>query len=73
MDMLSGQQLLKKSGEVVNADDVLKDKKILAYYFSAHWCPPCLNFTPILTDFYNVSITSSLTLILVEDFVNYRS
>ena len=57
--MLKGQKLLRKSGEVVNADEVLAEKKIIAYYFSAHWCPPCRNFTPILADFYNVS-TSKL-------------
>jgi len=53
MDILTGQQLLKKTGEVVNANEALKDKKIICYYFSAHWCPPCRNFTPILADFYN--------------------
>jgi nucleoredoxin len=26
---------------------------IRAFYFSAHWCPPCRNFTPILADMYN--------------------
>merc|ERR1712156_101465 len=52
MDMLLGQKLLKKSGEVVNADEALSGKKIICYYFSAHWCPPCRNFTPILSDFY---------------------
>ena len=56
MDMLNHQKLLKKSGEVVNANEALRDKKIICYYFSAHWCPPCLNFTPILCDFYNVSL-----------------
>ena len=27
MDILTGQQLLKKTGEVVNANEALKDKK----------------------------------------------
>merc|ERR1712141_378121 len=52
MDMLKGQKLLKKTGEVVSADEALQGKKIICYYFSAHWCPPCRSFTPILSDFY---------------------
>ena len=54
MDSLEGQQLMRKSCEVVEANIVLEDKKILCFYFSAHWCPPCRNFTPILADFYSV-------------------
>ena len=39
----------------VSAESALEAKKVVAFYFSAHWCPPCRNFTPILGDFYTVS------------------
>ena len=32
--------------------DLLKDKKVIGVYFSASWCGPCQQFTPILAEFY---------------------
>uniref|UniRef100_A0A6B2LQ62 Thioredoxin domain-containing protein n=1 Tax=Arcella intermedia TaxID=1963864 RepID=A0A6B2LQ62_9EUKA len=32
--------------------DTLNNKKLVALYFSAHWCPPCVAFTPVLVKFY---------------------
>ncbi|GFS37710.1 nucleoredoxin [Trichonephila inaurata madagascariensis] len=52
MEILSGQELVNKSKSKVSADEALKDKSIVAFYFSAHWCPPCRMFTPVLADFY---------------------
>lgn len=52
MEHLAGLTLVKKNKEQVSADDSLADKEIIAFYFSAHWCPPCRMFTPILADFY---------------------
>ena len=56
MKILKGQQLLRKTGVVVDADEALQGKKIICFYFSALWCPPCKAFTPILADFYQVII-----------------
>merc|ERR1711976_267176 len=40
--------LIKQDGSEVSGA-VLKDKKVLVY-FSAHWCPPCRGFTPVLKE-----------------------
>ena len=29
-----------------------KEGGVLGLYFSAHWCPPCRSFTPVLKKFY---------------------
>ena len=56
MDSLAGQKLVKADGSSHEADAVLADKELVMYYFSAHWCPPCRQFTPMLKDFYDVSV-----------------
>lgn len=49
--MFSGRQLRKRSGVIVYPEEVLQNK-VVALYFSASWCPPCQQFTPILKTFY---------------------
>ena len=34
-------------------------KKVVCFYFSAHFCPPCKTFTPVLADFYAVRVIVS--------------
>ena len=40
------------SGEPVTDVAAHLKGKAVALYFSAHWCPPCRRFTPILDDMY---------------------
>ena len=49
-NILKGE--LKDKNGVVLSEDVMS-KRVVAVYFSAHWCPPCRNFTPMLKNFYN--------------------
>lgn len=52
MDLLAGKTLYKASGDEVSAEEALKGKEIIGLYFSAHWCPPCRMFTPLLKKFH---------------------
>ena len=60
MDSLAGQTLVKAYGSSVPADSALAGKNLVLYYFSAHWCPPCRQFTPMLKDFYEVWLLITL-------------
>ena len=52
--LLKGDLIYWKNGTVNRFDDeALEKKKLIALYFSAHWCPPCRKFTPQLVDYYN--------------------
>lgn len=48
---LFGANLLSKTGLVPSAQ-ALGGKPVVGLYFSAHWCPPCRHFTPILSERY---------------------
>src|SRR5712691_843174 len=51
---LKGDLVQFHNGGVVHADDeTLVNKKLIAFYFSAHWCGPCRKFTPQLVEYYN--------------------
>ena len=54
MDILKSLSLIKADGTKKPSSEVFDGKDIICIYFSAHWCPPCRGFTPILKDFYEV-------------------
>jgi nucleoredoxin len=47
-----GESLVTKDG-VRPTEEVVAGKKLIGIYFSAHWCPPCRGFTPVLGEFYD--------------------
>lgn len=50
-DALSGS-LINRNGEELSFGLIKGKGKVIAIYFSAHWCPPCRAFTPKLAGFY---------------------
>ena len=52
LDQLPGvENVITKDGEQSLAS-ALEGFEYVAVYFSAHWCPPCRNFTPLLCQWY---------------------
>jgi nucleoredoxin len=52
--LLKGDLVYWKNGTINRFDDeVLEKKRLIALYFSAHWCAPCRKFTPQLVEYYN--------------------
>ncbi len=51
---LAGKLVAFRNGTFEVADDSqFEKKKLIAFYFSAHWCAPCRRFTPQLVEYYN--------------------
>jgi len=47
------------TGDVtVKSSEAFAGKKQIGIYFSAHWCPPCRGFTPMLTKAYKTKLKS---------------
>ena len=49
-----GPTVMSADGEMSTAD-VMVGKQYVGLYFSAHWCPPCRDFTPMLADWYTAN------------------
>ena len=53
---LLGKSLLKGDDEEVETSHLEREGQIVGLYFSAQWCPPCVEFTPKLIEFYNLML-----------------
>lgn len=57
--------LINAKEEVVTPDF---SGKYVGIYFSAHWCPPCRVFTPLLVDFQNKNASEFEVVFVSGDF-----
>lgn len=64
MPLLFDHTFIKQDGSEVKGADALQGK-VIALYFSAHWCPPCRGFTPKLKEFYEQAKNMGLEIIFV--------
>jgi len=76
-EIIEGSSLIKADESSKSIEEVLKEKDVILIYFSAHWCPPCRRFTPILKNFYQDTKEQGVEVIFVssdqskEDMLNY--
>ncbi|KAL7534242.1 hypothetical protein ACHAXR_005749, partial [Thalassiosira sp. AJA248-18] len=73
MGLLGNQLFSKRSSStptLVETTNALANSRLVALYFSAHWCGPCRGFTPLLIEFYNylkeVAPTHGLEIVFVS-------
>jgi nucleoredoxin len=52
VDLFGEGNIHGKNGEKVNVKQHFAGKTV-GIYFSAHWCPPCRDLTPVSPEFYN--------------------
>merc|ERR1712038_1935249 len=66
MESIKTETLIKADGLKVLGSQALAEKSIVCLYFSAHWCPPCRGFTPVLKDFYKEAKEQGVEIIFVS-------
>lgn len=63
---LFGMTTLMTKDGLKSVDEVLAGKTSIGIYFSAHWCPPCRQFTPILSAFYKAAQREDFEIIFLS-------
>jgi len=49
-EIMDGAKMINKDGATIDGSTLMGT--VHAFYFSAHWCPPCRAFTPKAADWY---------------------
>jgi len=64
-EAILGPQLLTKTGLLPTAQ-AIQGASAVAIYFSAHWCPPCRQFTPMLSAAFSQGLAPGLRVVFVS-------
>ncbi len=59
-----GEKLIDAKGDEHNVSEL--NNKMIAIYFSAHWCPPCRQFTPKLVEFRDACAKDNFEVVFVS-------
>jgi nucleoredoxin len=51
-DSLAGKKVLDKEKKEIPIQSIQEANDVVGFYFSAHWCGPCRQFTPVLAKAY---------------------
>eukprot|EP00928_Gymnodinium_smaydae_P028622 TRINITY_DN21785_c0_g2_i1.p1 TRINITY_DN21785_c0_g2~~TRINITY_DN21785_c0_g2_i1.p1 ORF type:complete len:516 (+),score=134.18 TRINITY_DN21785_c0_g2_i1:103-1650(+) len=65
-EALLGPQLLTQGGMPQPTAQALGGAKVVLLYFSAHWCPPCQQFTPMLANAFRALAPGTLQVVFVS-------
>jgi len=65
-EIVKGINVVKADESTKPIDKILSEKDIVLVYFSAHWCPPCRMFTPLLKKFYEEHVEKGIEVIFVS-------
>ena len=74
--IVGSAEMITKNGKIA-PEVAFAGKKAVAFYFSAHWCPPCRFFTPRLGEAFNQAACDELAVVFVscdngeEEFSEY--
>ncbi|TNV75366.1 hypothetical protein FGO68_gene7670 [Halteria grandinella] len=64
--IIGSADIINRAGVTVSPATALAGKKAVGLYFSAHWCPPCKAFTPILGEACNDAASDEFAMIFVS-------
>eukprot|EP01084_Bolivina_argentea_P275619 470078_1 len=62
---LAGNEFINKQSETLTFNECIFGYDLIAFYFSAKWCPPSLTFTSKVSELYTTAINNNIKLQII--------